>query len=369
MASIQKLVIQGVRSFSPNSEEVIEFYSPLTMIVGANGCGKTSIIESLKYACTGGLPPTCKNGQSFINDPTMTDSTEVKACVKLLFTNKAGKPTCCTRSMQLSKKKTKLEFKALDGAIRTKNDNGENVSTSHKCSELDRHVPELLGVSPAIMENVIFCHQEDSSWPMGEGIVLKKKFDDVFESTRYTKALEAIQKAKKDYMGKLKDRKGELAELAAYQCAANESQTELETCLDNQERCKRDVDDVDVKLRELQERYTRAQDVLRKATRRVAELTELEWKVNAAIKSEQEKRDALEGNELEGSDDDLHHQLVNFEKEMRDKQKKHKEMLQAVDALNGEVVRTTAHSNIQFHTYAHSFLHTHPHTYILLSTY
>ena len=49
MASIQKLVIQGVRSFSPNTEEVIEFYSPLTMIVGANGCGKTSIIESLKY--------------------------------------------------------------------------------------------------------------------------------------------------------------------------------------------------------------------------------------------------------------------------------------------------------------------------------
>jgi DNA repair protein RAD50 len=203
MSSIKKLSIQGIRSFSPNQEETIEFYSPLTMIVGANGCGKTSIIEALKYACTGALPPTCRNGQSFINDPTMTDATEVKACVKLRFTNKANKNTVCIRSMQLSKKKTKLEFKALDGCIRTVNDQGQQVSTSHKCSELDKHVPELLGVSPAIMENVIFCHQEDSSWPMGEGIVLKKKFDDVFESTRYTKALEAVMKTKKDYVLKV----------------------------------------------------------------------------------------------------------------------------------------------------------------------
>ena len=338
MASIQKLVIQGVRSFSPNTEEVIEFYSPLTMIVGANGCGKTSIIESLKYACTGGLPPTCKNGQSFINDPTMTDSTEVKACVKLLFTNKAGKPTCCTRSMQLSKKKTKLEFKALDGAIRTKNDNGENVSTSHKCSELDRHVPELLGVSPAIMENVIFCHQEDSSWPMGEGIVLKKKFDDVFESTRYTKALEAIQKAKKDYMGKMKDRKGEQSELGAHMAATNLSQNELETCLDNQERCKREVEGVQESLLRNQERLNRAQDVIKQASRKGGELQALQWKVEEAIRREQEKRTALV-EELDEDDDVLRGKLDNFEKEMREKGRRHKELQQTVDALNGEVVR------------------------------
>jgi DNA repair protein RAD50 len=62
MANIEKLAIRGVRSFHPDREETIEFYSPLTMIVGANGCGKTSIIESLKYACTGAMPPSCSNG-------------------------------------------------------------------------------------------------------------------------------------------------------------------------------------------------------------------------------------------------------------------------------------------------------------------
>ena len=60
MSSIGKMQIRGIRSFSPDRDETIEFYSPLTMIVGANGCGKTTIIESLKYASTGYLPPNCK---------------------------------------------------------------------------------------------------------------------------------------------------------------------------------------------------------------------------------------------------------------------------------------------------------------------
>ncbi len=40
MASIDKMEIRGIRAFSPEENQVIEFYSPLTMIVGANGCGE-----------------------------------------------------------------------------------------------------------------------------------------------------------------------------------------------------------------------------------------------------------------------------------------------------------------------------------------
>jgi len=35
---------------------------------------------------------------------------------------------------------------------------------------------------------VIFVHQEESNWPLAEGQVLKKKFDDIFAATKYTKA-------------------------------------------------------------------------------------------------------------------------------------------------------------------------------------
>lgn len=41
MSSIEKLLIRGVRSFDPKHEEVVAFYTPLTLIVGHNGSGKT----------------------------------------------------------------------------------------------------------------------------------------------------------------------------------------------------------------------------------------------------------------------------------------------------------------------------------------
>ena len=43
-------------------------------------------------------------------------------------------------------------------------------------------------VLQAVLENVIFVHQEDSNWPLADGQTLKKKFDDIFNATKYTKA-------------------------------------------------------------------------------------------------------------------------------------------------------------------------------------
>lgn len=93
------------------------------------------------------------------------------------------------RSMEVQQKKTTMSFKQLDGVLRSSDKEGNRVSMGHKCSELDRQLPLLLGVSKAILEHVVFCHQEDASWPLQEGAVLKKRFDDIFDSTRYSKAL------------------------------------------------------------------------------------------------------------------------------------------------------------------------------------
>ena len=61
-----------------------------------------------------------------------------------------------------------------------------------------------------MLESVIFCHQEDSSWPLQEGAVLKKRFDDIFDSARYTKALDVLNKQKKGLASKAKDISGDL---------------------------------------------------------------------------------------------------------------------------------------------------------------
>lgn len=41
MAALEKLLIRGIRSFDDKQASVIEFYSPVTVIVGHNGSGKT----------------------------------------------------------------------------------------------------------------------------------------------------------------------------------------------------------------------------------------------------------------------------------------------------------------------------------------
>jgi DNA repair protein RAD50 len=93
--------------------------------------------------------------------------------------------------------------------------------------ELDRQVPQLLGVSKAILENVVFCHQEESSWPLQEGAVLKKKFDDIFDSTRYSKALDVFAKLKKEYTLKTKDLKASVMEFKSHNHAAQGFQREI----------------------------------------------------------------------------------------------------------------------------------------------
>lgn len=60
----------------------------------------------------------------------------------------------------------------------------QKVCLSYRCADMDREVPLLMGVSKAILENVIFVHQDDANWPLAEGAVLKKKFDDIFSATR-----------------------------------------------------------------------------------------------------------------------------------------------------------------------------------------
>jgi hypothetical protein len=69
MTSLDKLSISGVRAYSPDVEQVIQFFHPLTIIVGSNGSGKTTIIEALRFATTGTAPETSERGKNFVHDP------------------------------------------------------------------------------------------------------------------------------------------------------------------------------------------------------------------------------------------------------------------------------------------------------------
>jgi DNA repair protein RAD50 len=90
--------------------------------------------------------------------------------------------------------------------LQVKDQDGQVKSINKKCSQMDLQVPQLMNLSPAILGNglsfdllitdfihiffiffailVIFCHQEDSYWPLGDMSTLKKRFDDIFGATR-----------------------------------------------------------------------------------------------------------------------------------------------------------------------------------------
>lgn len=108
-----------------------------------------------------------------------------------------------TRSLQLTVTKTARKVKTLDAGLMV-NNGGERTAVSHKVGEIDKIMQVALGVSEAVLDNVIFCHQDDSLWPMSEPSTLKKKFDDIFEATKYTKAVDSLKSLKKDYAQQIK---------------------------------------------------------------------------------------------------------------------------------------------------------------------
>ena len=127
MASLDKLAIRGIRSFDDKQLAVIEFFNPVTVIVGHNGSGKTTIIECLKYATTGDQPPNTRGG-AFIHDPKMANEKEVKAQVRLRFVAANGQQMFVMRNLSVTVKKTgAMQMKTLEGVLGISEHGGKGV--------------------------------------------------------------------------------------------------------------------------------------------------------------------------------------------------------------------------------------------------
>lgn len=245
MSAIYKLSIQGIRSFDSNDRETIEFGKPLTLIVGSNGSGKTTIIECLKYATSGDLPPNSKGG-AFVHDPKITGDKDIRAQVKLAFTSANNLNMIVTRNIQLLVKKTTTTFKTLEGQLVIVNENGNRNTLSTRSVELDTQVPLYMGVPKAILEYVIFCHQEDSLWPLSEPSNLKKKFDEIFQAMKFTKALDSLKGIKKDMSVDIKLLKQSVEHLRVDRDRSRATQlniSQLESKIDSYQRQVKEIEE------------------------------------------------------------------------------------------------------------------------------
>ncbi|ONI28861.1 hypothetical protein PRUPE_1G165000 [Prunus persica] len=313
MSTVDKMLIKGIRSFDPENKHVITFFKPLTLIVGPNGAGKTTIIECLKLSCSGELPPNARSGHSFIHDPKVAGETETKAQIKLRFRTAAGKDVVCIRSFQLTQKASKMEFKAIDSVLQTINPHtGEKVCLSYRCADMDREIPALMGVSKAILENVIFVHQDEANWPLQDPSTLKKKFDDIFSATRYTKALEVIKKLHKDQAQEIKTYKLKLENLQTLKDVAyklresiSKDQEKTESVKSQMQELEGSIRDVDTKIR-----YTEA---TLKDLRELQDQISMKTAVRSTLFKEQQKKYADLAEENEDTDEELKEWKTKFE--------------------------------------------------------
>nr|XP_018262086.1 DNA repair protein RAD50 [Kwoniella dejecticola CBS 10117]OBR84244.1 DNA repair protein RAD50 [Kwoniella dejecticola CBS 10117] len=324
-ASLNKLAIRGIRSFDDKHVQVIEFYSPLTVIVGHNGSGKTTIIECLKYATTGDMPPNTKGG-AFVHDPKMANEKEVKAQVRLRFWNVNRQRMTATRNLQVTTKKTgALTMKTLEGILAKNDPDGgegkancpypDEQSTELICSEMDEEVPLLLGVSKSILENVIFCHQEESNWPLSEPAALKKKFDDIFEATKYTKALDNIKALRKERTQELKVDKERLKFLKSDKDKAERMRKELQEAINEENRKQTQLENLKERLESVKGRNA---DFYNEA-REFREIFERSEALKDKKKMYEENRQhALSTmSVMNETSDELQHMLNNFDAHLR----------------------------------------------------
>lgn len=181
-------------------------------------------------ATCGELPPNSQQGRSFIQDPKIAGQHEVKAQIRLRFRNIAEVEYLLTRSFQLTQTNAKsLSFKTLDQNVIATSKNGEKkANVNARCAAIDSLVPQLMGFeNKAVLQSVIFVHQDDSNWPLSDGATLKKHFDEIFASSRYTKAIDAITKLRKELLAKAREQKMELEHMQNYLATATRLRKEI----------------------------------------------------------------------------------------------------------------------------------------------
>ncbi|XP_024121815.1 DNA repair protein RAD50 [Oryzias melastigma] len=321
MSKIDKMSILGVRSFGieDKDKQLIAFFSPLTVLVGPNGAGKTTIIECLKYATSGELPPGSKGG-AFVHDPRDAHETDVRAQIRLLFTDVTGEKVSVQRSMSCTQKAKNYSFKSLEQVI-TRMKDGEKVSLSSKCGELDREMISALGVSKPVLNHVIFCHQEESNWPLSEGKALKDKFDSIFAATKYIKALETMRQLRLKQSLTVKECQVELRYLKENKEKAQQIRETVAKKEAQLMASKDSVQQIDGQIDPLESRMNEIDLKLGKVIRLDSDIKLLESRKK---QMEQDNKELLETMEqvFQGSDQELQDVYQNHQRTVKDKERR-----------------------------------------------
>lgn len=115
--------------------------------------------------------------------------------------NSRGITTTVSRSAKVSRNKQKIQFKTLDATITLSDgkDPNNDIAIPKRNDDATKDMCTVIGVSKAIINHVLFCHQEDSDWPLRTDKEVMDIFDKIFGTTEYNNALDEIRQMRKQY--------------------------------------------------------------------------------------------------------------------------------------------------------------------------
>ncbi|XP_058119547.1 DNA repair protein RAD50-like [Anopheles ziemanni] len=316
MSTVSKLEIRGIRSFGVDSGDVqkINFRSPLTLIVGQNGCGKTTVIECLKFGLTGEVPPGTNRGIGFVHDPKIFNTVESLGQVKLMVKDVTGNSVTAIRSMKITHKGANPKFETLDSTITMENaqTNTKTTMTRSRAADLNNDMCDAMGVSKAILNNVIFCHQEDSNWPLEEPKELKKRFDAIFGTTEYNVAIDKLIKMSKAYTERQKEKLGDLKLLQHIKEQADAKQLQLGSGEQKLSKLRQTVTDLDSDIEPIQKKLEKLALVEREYSSLMAKKIEFSSKIKGKHEQQRQLKSKI-SLLFEGSLEELQAEIVLFQ--------------------------------------------------------
>ena len=151
------------------------------------------VCRCLRYATTGNFPPGSYGGRNFVHDPSMSKLTTVMGHLKMSFIGNDNKRYILSRSVQAKQGPKQISIKTFDSTLSFKGTDGKQVSLSSKCADINAEMIRVMGVTDPILNYVIFCHQEDSNWPLDESSKVKQKFDEIFAAAKYNDCLKHLK--------------------------------------------------------------------------------------------------------------------------------------------------------------------------------
>lgn len=180
-------------------EYEIHFSPGITFVMGANGIGKTSILEAIAYALTG-EPSTVKVRGKLLRDP------DKLATVRLSF-SVDGQTYLVERSQSHSR---------AEGAKLTRLGDGKQLASSHR--RVTAQIEQLVGVSADFLQRIIYMAEGDVfrflDKPPGQALDLQiRQVLGLTQLDEFVQALGMAEKELKDQIRGLQNLLGDLDRL------------------------------------------------------------------------------------------------------------------------------------------------------------